>query len=109
MTTRRDFIKNTALASVALGLGQGVSFAADDRKKKKIVAPAKRVIGANDVIRLAVIGVNSRGKALAKNFSKMPLCEVTHLCDCDSNALAVCQEEVRKITGKVPVGVKDIR
>ena len=43
MTTRRDFIKNTALASVALGLGQGVSFAADDRKKKKIVAPAKVV------------------------------------------------------------------
>ena len=109
MTTRRDFIKNTALASVALGLGQGISLAADDKKKKKIVAPAKRVIGANDTIRLAVIGVNSRGKALAKNFSKMPLCEVTHLCDCDSNALAACQEEVRKITGKVPVGVKDIR
>jgi len=69
----------------------------------------KRIIGANDTIRLAVVGVHSRGKALATNFSKMPLCRVTHLCDCDSDALAACQESVRGLTGKAPVGVKDIR
>ena len=109
MTTRRDFIKQTAAASAFMAIGGGFdSFASDrDKKKKKIIA--KGVIGANDTIRMAVIGVNARGKALAKNFSKMPLCEVTHLCDCDSKALEVCQAEVAKITGKTPVGVKDIR
>ena len=109
MTTRRDFIKQTAAASAFMAIGGGFdSFASDrDKKKKKIIA--KGVIGANDTIRMAVIGVNARGKALAKNFSKMPLCEVTHLCDCDSKALEVCQAEVAKITGKTPAGVKDIR
>ncbi len=109
MTTRRDFIKNAAMASVALSIGQGIDLNAQNRKNKKKAVDEKRVIGANDVIRLAVIGVHSRGKSLAKNFSKMPLCEVTHLCDCDSESLATCQEEVFKITGKTPVGVKDIR
>ncbi|MCQ2164616.1 MAG: Gfo/Idh/MocA family oxidoreductase [Bacteroidales bacterium] len=107
MTTRRDFIKQTAAASAFMTVGGLDVFAGG--KKKATASGAKRIIGANDTIRLAVIGVNSRGKALAKNFSKMPLCEVTHLCDCDSLALAACQAEVNKITGKTPVGVKDIR
>lgn len=108
MLTRRDFLKTTATASVALGLGVGTDALAVG--KKRTPPPAgKRVIGANDTIRLAVIGLHGRGKSLSRNFSKMPLCEVTHLCDCDAESLAVCQEEVRKITGKTPVGVKDIR
>ena len=106
MITRRDFIKHSAAASAFMAMGGGIDSFGSERKKKKTNS---RVIGANDTIRLAVIGVNSRGKALAKNFSKMPLCEVTHLCDCDSKALESCQGEVFKITGKTPVGVKDIR
>ena len=99
MTTRRDFIRQSVLVSAAVALGGAESIAADRKKGKQAAVPAgKRVIGANDTIRLAVIGVNSRGRALAKNFSKMPLCEVTHLCDCDSDALARCQKEVAAIT-----------
>lgn len=105
MTTRREFIKQGVAASAFVAFGGGVDAFATDRKK--VAGP--RVIGANDTIRMAVIGVNSRGKALALNFSKMPLCRVTHLCDCDSKALETCQGEVAKLTGKTPVGVKDIR
>ena len=70
-----------------MAMGGGIDSFGSERKKKKTNS---RVIGANDTIRLAVIGVNSRGKALAKNFSKMPLCEETHLYDCDSKALESC-------------------
>lgn len=108
MTTRRDFIKTTAAASALFTLGGIDSIAGN--KKKNVQAPSgRRIIGANDTIRVAVIGVHGRGKSLAKNFAKMPLCEVTHLCDCDADSLAFCQEEVFKITGRRPVGVKDIR
>ena len=96
-------------ASAALTFGAGMDTIAAREKKTLAQAPGRRVIGANDTIRLAVIGVHGRGKTLAKNFSKMPLCEVTHLCDCDSDVLAFCQEEVRKITGKTPTAVRDIR
>ncbi|MCI2107356.1 MAG: Gfo/Idh/MocA family oxidoreductase [Bacteroidales bacterium] len=101
MSTRREFLRQAVVASAALTFGGMMNSIASDRRKS--------VIGANDTIHLAVIGVNSRGKALAKNFSKMPQCEVTHLCDCDSNALASCQSEVAKITGKAPKGISDIR
>lgn len=100
-TTRRDFIRQAIAASAAMTLGGLMPNIAADRRSK--------VVGANDTIHIAVIGVNSRGKALAKNFAKMPQCEVTHLCDCDSNALDTCQTEVSKITGKTPKGVNDIR
>ncbi len=69
----------------------------------------KKVSGANDRIRLGVIGVNSRGNALAQGFAKMPGCEITHICDCDSVALARCQNNVNQITGYTPKGDKDIR
>ena len=108
MLTRREFIKTAAAASVGVGLGAN-SEAMAAWKKRKAPATGMRIIGANDTIHLAVIGVHSRGKTLSRNFSKMPLCEVTHLCDCESLSLAAAQEEVRKVTGKTPVGVKDIR
>lgn len=101
MTTRREFIRKAAVATAAISFGGLMNDISAGRRNK--------VIGANDTINLAVIGVNSRGKALAKNFSKMPQCEITHLCDCDANALATCQAEVEKITGKRPKGVSDIR
>ncbi len=40
--------------------------------------------GANDRIRVAVIGVNGRGKDHISNFSKLPNVEVATLCDVDN-------------------------
>ena len=97
--TRREFIRQAAVVSAAFTFGGLMDGIASDRKGK--------VLGANDRINIAVIGVNSRGKALAKNFSKIPQCEVTHLCDCDSNALQTCQAEVAKITQKAPIFAAD--
>jgi predicted dehydrogenase len=46
------------------------------------------IIGANDRIRVAVVGVNSRGMAHVAAFSKTPNCAVTHIVDVDSDVLA---------------------
>ncbi len=44
--------------------------------------------GANDRLRVAVIGVNSRGQAHLASFSKLPNVSITHLVDVDSQVLA---------------------
>ena len=58
MSTRREFIRQAALATAALSSGSLFSAGAMSRTKGK-------VIGANDLIRVGVVGVNSRGLALA--------------------------------------------
>lgn len=103
MTSRREFLRNAALATASIGLSNALpSFAATSVKKNSI-------IGANDRIRIGVIGVNSRGSALATGFAKMPNCEVTYICDCDSEALERCRAQIKQLTGKLPKGEKDIR
>ena len=67
------------------------------------------IVGANERINAAVIGVNSRGKALAQNFAKQPNCQVTRICDVDSRALSKCIAAVDEITGQKPAGDKDLR
>lgn len=44
--------------------------------------------GANDRLRVAVLGVNGRGQALMTSFSKTPNVEVSHLVDVDAQILA---------------------
>lgn len=65
--------------------------------------------GANDRIRLGLIGVNGRGKGIASGLAKMPECEITYVCDVDSRALEACLGLIHDITGKTPKGEKDMR
>jgi len=65
--------------------------------------------GANDRIRLGLIGVNGRGRGIASGLAKMSDCEITYVCDVDSRALESCIGLIRDITGKTPKGVRDLR
>ena len=94
MTTRRDFIKKTVAGTAALSLGSILPGFGSSRYQD--------ILGANEKIRIGVIGVNSRGKALAQGFAKLPDCEVTYICDVDSRALEKCQAAIHKITGRTP-------
>lgn len=67
------------------------------------------IAGANDRIRVGVIGVNSRGLALASRFARMPEFEVSHLCDCEQKALERCAAKVESHTGVKPKCFRDIR
>lgn len=101
MTTRREFIRQAAFAGAAVAVGGIVPASA--------MGSRPRIIRANDTIRVGVVGVNSRGLALASSFAKMPLCEVTCLCDCDTRALDRCVAQIETQTGNKPKAFQDIR
>lgn len=104
MSSRREFLKQAAVAGTVLAVGSKLpAFASSS--SSRVLSP----LGSNDRIRLAVIGVNSRGNALAQGFAKMPNVEISYICDCDLEAMARCQNAVSKITGKTPKGEQDIR
>ena len=72
MIDRRTMVKG---AGAALGMAMSArSYAA--------------IKGANDRLRVAVIGVNSRGQAHMAAFSKLPNVAITHFVDVDSEVLA---------------------
>ncbi|MHB8522428.1 MAG: Gfo/Idh/MocA family protein [Limisphaerales bacterium] len=70
--TRRSFLKGTLLATASLGLPTRSWAAAG---------------GANDDIRVAVIGFNGRGKDHIEGFRKVTGVRVVALCDADRNVL----------------------
>lgn len=98
---RRNFIRQSATVSSTLLLG-GIlpGFSAESYK---------RIIGANDKIRASIMGVNSRGNALAQNFAFQKECDVLHICDVDSRAAEKCISNVREIQNIKPKGFTDIR
>lgn len=101
MNTRRDFFKKAIVGGSSLAFGgvlSGVS-----------AKSYFNIDGANDKIRVAAIGVNSRGGALAANFAKQKGCEITYVCDVDTRAIAKCSDAVAKIQGFKPKGVTDMR
>lgn len=80
--SRRRFIKKTA-ASSAFFVAGGVLPQFSARSYG-------RILGSNDTLNVSMMGVNSRGKALAKNFASQEKCNVIHVCDVDSRAIANC-------------------
>lgn len=99
--SRRDFIKKSVAGSVVLMVG-GIlpGFSAESYR---------RIIGANGKIRASVMGVNSRGNALAQNFAFQKNCDVIHICDVDKRAIEKCVKNVRKIQEIEPLGFGDFR
>ncbi|MBC9929499.1 Gfo/Idh/MocA family oxidoreductase [Chitinophaga qingshengii] len=99
--SRRDFLKKTTKGTAAVMLGSmlpGIS-----------AASYARILGANDRIRVGMMGVNSRGLALANNYSRQQNCEVVSVSDVDTRAAAKCIDSVFKITQKKPNNVPDFR
>lgn len=101
MSTRRDFLKQAALGASALSFG-GILNGVNAKSYSNIS-------GANEKIRIATIGVNSRGGALASNFAKQQGCEIAYVCDVDSRAIAKCADALTKIQGHKPKIEKDFR
>lgn len=99
--SRRNFIRNAALGTAALSVG-GILPGFSARSYG-------RIIGANDQIVVSMMGVNSRGKALAQNFAAQKNCEVAHICDVDSRAIISCTEAIKDRQASIPKGYGDFR
>ncbi|HEX5554168.1 MAG TPA: Gfo/Idh/MocA family oxidoreductase [Chitinophagaceae bacterium] len=99
--SRRDFIKKTMAASAAVSLGGMLpGFSAKSYGS---------IIGANDRIKVGVMGVHSRGLALARNYASQKNCEVISISDVDSNSMNKCVAIVEKIQNSRPKAIGDFR
>ncbi len=99
MTNRREFIRKTSLSGLAITLGSSIY--------PELLKAS--VLGANEQIRVAVIGVRSRAKALTMGISKYPNARIIYNCDVDSAILEEhnlwCSENI----GYIPKNVTDFR
>ncbi len=68
--TRRTFLKDSLVGGAAAAL-----------------APYSRVLGANNDIRVAVVGFRSQGSNHIKWFGNIPGVRVVALCDADRNLI----------------------
>ena len=89
---RRDFLRETSLAGLGLAMSR-VPFGAQP----------------NELVVVAVMGLNGRGTVLARNFLASSSTEVAYLCDVDANVLAKAQGELQPRTGKAPRPIADFR
>lgn len=99
--SRRDFLKKAMAGTVGLTVGNKL-LASD-------ALSYNRISDANDIIRVAIIGCNSRGESMAGTFARQNQAEVLYVCDVDDLAIKKGINAVKKATGKEPKGEKDFR
>jgi len=99
MTTRREFIKKSTMAAAGVTLG-GVGFSAKSYG---------RIIGANDRMNFAIIGLHGRAYAHLEGVRMCDNTMVTHVCDVDRRELDKFAAEAEKKFNMAPVREKDFR
>ncbi len=106
---RRDFLKNSAALSTALaGLtAEGARLkAADDATPADNSA---KKAGANDVLRVAVVGVRGRGMDHVGGFLKQSDCKIVAICDADSSVTGKAKKAIGDKYGSEPKYYQDVR
>ena len=74
-----------------------------------VAQPGRRILGANDTLRVAVAGTNSRGQSHIASLTHIPGTEVAYICDVDDRALASGVKAVTRHQKTEPKGLKDFR
>ncbi|HEO69774.1 MAG TPA: Gfo/Idh/MocA family oxidoreductase [Candidatus Hydrogenedentes bacterium] len=90
--TRRQFLGRSAAAVLVAG-----------------TMTRGKVFGANDRIRVGVVGIHGRGGSHIDGFSGLDDSEVVALCDCDRNVLAARAKQLEERCGKKPKTYVDMR
>lgn len=107
MEKRREFIKKAGIATAAITVGTkffgGSAFGFS-------ASSYNRIIGANDAIRVGVIGVNGRGNGMAGVFAGQKNTQVSYICDVDSRAIPRAIKTVMDAKQETaPLSEKDFR
>ena len=102
MLDRRHFMQHSATISAAL--------AALRTMPVRAVEPARTVkkTGANDTLRVAVVGVRGRGMSHVAGFNGVNGCQIVTVCDCDESVIGPAMKAVTAKTGQ-PSYEKDMR
>ena len=97
MVTRREFLDTLAVGAAALAIGSTAK-------------SYGQILGSNDRLNFAVIGLNSRAYAhLSALKANKDTARVSHVCDVDSNILAKFAGAVQQGLGYAPATDKDFR
>lgn len=89
--SRRTFLRSSAAFAAASAVSQTM------------------VLGANERIRVGVIGTRNRGWQDAEFFQKTGRFEIAALCDCDDACLNAAMGKIEKILPAKPIMAKDFR
>lgn len=95
--TRRGFIQTTS------AIAAGSTFMITGTKA------SGRIIGANDRVRIAIAGMNGRGKSHLGGWTGQKNVEVAKLIDPDSKVLAQGIKQATDKSGHTPEGYSDVR
>jgi predicted dehydrogenase len=104
---RRQFLHDTAALAATLSAFQATSANAADEATPKPENGKKA--GANDVVRLAVIGVRGRGMEHVRGFSDLDDVRITTICDVDRNVIGRAMKSVTSTYGTAPRFHQDLR
>ena len=102
--SRRQFLTRSAQTAAGLVAAGALTSCATIRP-----ATRGRVIGANDRINLAVLGIRSRGGAMARRFAKIPNVCVKTVVDVDENLFPKSVKQLEEIQGFAPSAEYDLR
>jgi predicted dehydrogenase len=102
-SSRREFLEQSMLAATAaLATGGAVA-------PRSLIAREQASKSPNEKLKVAVIGVNSRGMSHVGDFSKRPDTEVAVICDVDKNVGGPKAESLQKAAGYPVRFVQDLR
>ena len=96
---RREFLKTSARTGAGMAALSGITF----------LAHPERVFGANERVRVAVVGLHGQGWSHVDEYSKMKDVELAAFCDVDENVLDQRLAEAEKLGIKRPARFVDLR
>jgi len=92
---RRQFLKGGITAAALSGIS--------------LITRPERIFGANDRVRVAVVGLHGQGWAHVQEYTKLAGVEVSALCDVDENVLGERLEQMQKKNLPKPATFVDFR
>ena len=95
--TRREFVSRSAKTAAGVVVGSAVV--------------SNRILGANDRVLLASIGIRGQGNALKRGFARLKDVEIKTLCDIDANLFPsrVKDEKLKEVATFKPGTTQDLR
>jgi len=99
--SRRRLIENSALLLGAASAGEAAVQAP--------ARPASRRVSPNEVVNVAVVGINGQGKSHVRAYAAMPDVRIVALCDADTATYAPSLEIIKQAGKPEPATLQDVR